>query len=165
MRCRAYLLTTGGHHEAGQVLATFAHYVSEGMIPNRFDDYSNEPTYNTVDASLWFIQASHAYLKVTKDRDTYDSVLRPACEEIVDGYTRGTRFKHRRRPGGRPRVGRRRDDAADVDGREVRGDRLHAAAREGGGDQRAVVQRARPPRPRRPRVGRAGEFCEDVLGG
>ena len=87
------LLTTGRHHEAGRVLGTFAHYVSDGMIPNRFDDYSNEPTYNTVDASLWFIQASHAYLKATKDRDTYDGVLRPACEEIVDGYTRGTRYK------------------------------------------------------------------------
>ena len=89
------LLTTGRHHEAGRVLGTFAHYVSDGMIPNRFDDYSNEPTYNTVDASLWFIQASHAYLKATKDRDTYDGVLRPACEEIVDGYTRGTRYNIR----------------------------------------------------------------------
>ena len=87
------LLTTGRHHEAGRVLGTFAHYVSEGMIPNRFNDYSNEPEYNTVDASLWFVQASHAYLKATKDRDTYESVLRPACEEIVAGYTRGTRYK------------------------------------------------------------------------
>ena len=86
------LLSTGRHGAAGQVLSTFAAYVSEGMIPNRFDDYTNEPSYNTVDASLWFIHAAHEYLRVTKDRDTYDSLLRPACEAIIDGYTAGTRF-------------------------------------------------------------------------
>lgn len=86
------LLSTGRFSTAGQVLSTFAGYVSEGMIPNRFDDYSNEPSYNTVDASLWFIHAAHAYLRATKDQDTYESLLRPACEAIVEGYTAGTRF-------------------------------------------------------------------------
>src|SRR5439155_7092498 len=42
------LLTTGRFEEAKQVLSVFASYVSEGMIPNRFDDYNNEPSYNTV---------------------------------------------------------------------------------------------------------------------
>ncbi len=50
------LLSTRRFAQARQVLTVFASYVSEGMIPNRFDDYSNEPHYNTVDASLWFIQ-------------------------------------------------------------------------------------------------------------
>jgi predicted glycogen debranching enzyme len=62
------------------------------MIPNRFDDYSNEPHYNTVDASLWFIHASFEYLKKSGDQKTFDAVLRPACQAIIDGYSRGTRF-------------------------------------------------------------------------
>lgn len=86
------LLTTGQLDKAGQVLNTFAGYVSEGMIPNNFDDYSNQPAYNTVDASLWFIHAAYEYLRVSRDQDTFDARLRPACEAIVDGYKRGTRF-------------------------------------------------------------------------
>ena len=38
------------------------------MIPNRFDDYNNEPHYNTVDASLWFIHAAFEYLRLVGGR-------------------------------------------------------------------------------------------------
>jgi predicted glycogen debranching enzyme len=85
-------LTTGRFHQAREVLSVFAEYVSEGMIPNRFDDYSNEPHYNTVDASLWFIHSAFEYLKRSRDQRTFDTVLRPACREIIEGYSRGTRF-------------------------------------------------------------------------
>ncbi|MGA3067486.1 MAG: amylo-alpha-1,6-glucosidase [Tepidisphaeraceae bacterium] len=87
------LLTTGRFEEAKQVLSVFAQYVSEGMIPNRFDDNTNEPSYNTVDASLWFIHAAFEYARLSGDQKTMGEVLRPACEAIVAGYTRGTRFK------------------------------------------------------------------------
>ena len=63
------------------------------MIPNRFDDYTNEPSYNTVDASLWFIHACHEYARLSGDTKTFDSILKPACRAILDGYRRGTRFK------------------------------------------------------------------------
>ncbi|HEX8323936.1 MAG TPA: amylo-alpha-1,6-glucosidase [Tepidisphaeraceae bacterium] len=86
------LLCTGQFDKAGQVLSTFAGYVSEGMIPNNFDDYSNQPTYNAADASLWFIHAAFEYLKKSHDQDTFDSILRPACQQIIDGYKHGTRF-------------------------------------------------------------------------
>jgi len=86
------LLTVGRFEEALGVLSVFAAYVSEGMIPNRFDDYSNEPHYNTVDASLWFIHAVHEYARLSGDRSGYERQLRPACEAILDGYRRGTRF-------------------------------------------------------------------------
>src|SRR5207249_11508249 len=36
--------------QAKQVLTVFAKYVSEGMIPNRLNDYANEPEYNAADA-------------------------------------------------------------------------------------------------------------------
>ena len=57
------LLATERFEQARQVLCVFAQYVSQGMIPNRFDDYTNEPSYNTVDASLWFIHAAFEYAR------------------------------------------------------------------------------------------------------
>ena len=86
------LLTTGRFEQARQVLSVFGQHVSQGMIPNRFDDYTNEPSYNTVDASLWYVHACFEYLKATGDRATFDQVLRPACQAIIDGYRAATRF-------------------------------------------------------------------------
>jgi predicted glycogen debranching enzyme len=86
------LLCPGKFDQARQVLCVFAKYVSQGMIPNRFDDYTNEPAYNTVDASLWFIHAAFEYLRLSRDSDTFEKILRPACHAIVDGYTQGTRY-------------------------------------------------------------------------
>ncbi len=86
------LLVTGRFTEAKQVLTVFAQYVSEGMIPNRFDDYTNEPSYNTVDASLWFIHACYEYLNYSNDAKTFDEKLLPACREILRGYKAGTRY-------------------------------------------------------------------------
>ena len=85
-------LVTGRFEQARQVLSVFAQYCSEGMIPNLFDDYSNEPHYNTVDASLWFIHAVFEYLRYSQDKDTFDKLLRPACQAIIEGYRKGTRF-------------------------------------------------------------------------
>jgi predicted glycogen debranching enzyme len=86
------LLCPGKFDQARQVLCVFAKYVSQGMIPNRFDDYTNEPAYNTVDASLWFIHAAFEYLRLSRDSDTFEKILRPACHAIVNGYTQGTRY-------------------------------------------------------------------------
>jgi predicted glycogen debranching enzyme len=86
------LLATKRFEEAKQVLSVFAEYASEGMIPNRFDDYSNEPHYNTVDASLWFIHAVYEYLRLSEDGRTFEEMLLPACREIIRGYREGTRF-------------------------------------------------------------------------
>ena len=86
------LLTPGRFRQARQVLCVFASYVSEGMIPNLFDDYTNEPHYNTVDASLWFIHAAFEYLRLSRDYHTFETVLQPACRAILDGYRKGTRF-------------------------------------------------------------------------
>ncbi|MGA2443264.1 MAG: amylo-alpha-1,6-glucosidase, partial [Tepidisphaeraceae bacterium] len=86
------LLCPGKFDQARQVLCVFAKYISQGMIPNRFDDYTNEPAYNTVDASLWFIHAAFEYLRLSRDSETFEKILRPACHAIVMGYTQGTRY-------------------------------------------------------------------------
>jgi predicted glycogen debranching enzyme len=86
------LLTTGRFEQAKQVLSVFAQYVSQGMIPNRFDDYTNEPEYNTVDASLWFIHAVFEYHRLSRDQQTFEQILVPACHNIIQGYRDGTRY-------------------------------------------------------------------------
>lgn len=86
------LLVSRRFEEARQVLCVFAEYVSEGMIPNVFGDRDNVPHYNTVDASLWFIHAVHEYHRLAGDEATYARKLRPACQQILDGYRHGTRF-------------------------------------------------------------------------
>lgn len=86
------LLCTGRFDQAKQVLTTFAQYVSGGMIPNRFNDYTNEPEYNTVDASLWFIHACFEYSRMSGDLLTLEKTLKPACRQILDGYRNGTRY-------------------------------------------------------------------------
>ena len=129
-------LVTGRFEQARQVLSVFAQYCSEGMIPNRFDDYTNEPSYNTVDASLWFIHAVFEYLRYTGDRATFDKLLRPACQSIIDGYRKGTRYISRwtRRWADQPG---RRPHPIDMDGRQNQRCCLYAATGKGRRDQRA----------------------------
>lgn len=86
------LLCTKRFEEACQVLSVFAEYVSEGMIPNVFDDRTNRPHYNTVDASLWFIHAVHEYLRLSGDTASGEKLLLPACRQIIQGYRDGTRY-------------------------------------------------------------------------
>lgn len=84
------LLDVGRTEEALGVLATFGAARKDGVIPNRFDDYGGAPHYNTVDASLWYLHASCAWLSRTGDRDRFASLLLPACTDIARWYRRGT---------------------------------------------------------------------------
>ena len=61
-------LATGRSDIAASVLRTFAKFVDQGMLPNRFPDAGEAPEYNTVDASLWFFVAVHEYLRTTAGR-------------------------------------------------------------------------------------------------
>jgi predicted glycogen debranching enzyme len=86
---------TGRPDVAEKVLRAFAGAVSQGMTPNRFREETGEPEYNTVDASLWFIQAVAAWARAGPGMGADDAALRrlwPACRDIVNHYRRGTRF-------------------------------------------------------------------------
>jgi len=85
-------LTTKRYDVARQVFATFAGRITDGMIPNRFDDYSSTAHYNSIDASLWFIVAADRYLTATRDRRFWADVLSPAAATILQAYQSGTRF-------------------------------------------------------------------------
>jgi predicted glycogen debranching enzyme len=85
-------LVTGRHDVAWRVIESFAARVSEGMVPNRFPDVGEEPEYNAIDASLWFIHAVDRYLTYSKKTSVVRSVAWPAIKQILDGYRRGTRY-------------------------------------------------------------------------
>lgn len=84
-------LATNRSDAAKGLLRTFAAYVSEGMIPNRFPDVGEVPEYNTVDATLWYFQALHAYLETTRDEALLHELL-PVLKDIVRHYHSGTRY-------------------------------------------------------------------------
>ncbi len=85
-------LATGRPQIAGSILRTFARYVDEGMLPNRFPDAGEDPEYNTVDATLWYFDAIHAYHAATGD-DALLKELFPVLQEIIDWHLRGTRYQ------------------------------------------------------------------------
>lgn len=86
------LLSTRRFDEAKSVLTTFAQAADEGMIPNRFDDRTGTAYFNSVDASLWFINAAFQYLNATGDSETFMQQLLPTIRWIIDSYHNGTRF-------------------------------------------------------------------------
>jgi predicted glycogen debranching enzyme len=84
-------LATGRFDIAKSILQTFAHFVDQGMLPNRFPEIDQEPEYNTVDATLWYFEALRAYLELTKD-DNLLKELFPILKDIIDWHKRGTRY-------------------------------------------------------------------------
>lgn len=84
-------MATGRTQIAASVLRTFAQFVSEGMIPNRFTDNGDSVEYNTADASLWFFVAVHEYLRATDDTQFLAEIY-PVLREMVEWHCRGTRF-------------------------------------------------------------------------
>jgi predicted glycogen debranching enzyme len=83
-------LATGRPDVARPILATFARLVDRGMLPNRFSEAGEAPEYNTVDATLWYVEAIRAYHAATRD-DALLRALYPVLEEIVGWHRAGTR--------------------------------------------------------------------------
>jgi predicted glycogen debranching enzyme len=82
--------------DARDILLTWASLVSEGMLPNRLPDKGDEPEFNAVDASLWFVIAAGEYLRAAKRKrhskpEDRTRLIR-AIDAIITGYSRGTRY-------------------------------------------------------------------------
>ncbi|MBE2220304.1 MAG: glycogen debranching enzyme family protein [Anaerolineae bacterium] len=84
-------LNTNRPEIAASILRTYAQYIDQGMIPNRFPDKGEKPEYNTVDATLWYIEAVRAYFATTQDKELLTE-LYPVLEEIIKWHKRGTRY-------------------------------------------------------------------------
>lgn len=84
-------LTTGRYDVAADILRTFARFVSEGMLPNRFPDQGVQPEYNTVDATLWYFHAIDRYVEASGDDDLARELF-PVLEDLIGWHIRGTRY-------------------------------------------------------------------------
>jgi predicted glycogen debranching enzyme len=94
---RGLCLATGRLDDAGAILLAWAETVSEGLLPNRFPDRGDQPEFNAVDASLWYVLAVHEFLQVMEASGRSvppdaRSALTSASDAILTGYERGTRF-------------------------------------------------------------------------
>lgn len=94
---RGLCLATGRLADAEEILLTWSRTVDQGMLPNRFPDQGEQPEFNSVDASLWFVMAVHELLEASaksgrKVPVTTRTMLTQAVGDILEGYSRGTRF-------------------------------------------------------------------------
>ena len=125
---RGLCIATGRLEEARDILLQWAGTVSEGMLPNRFPDKGEQPEFNSVDASLWYIIAVNDYLLAAKKQptltdDCHTKKLSAAVEAILAGYNEGTRFGIRADHDGLLSAGEHGQQLtwmdARVDGREI----------------------------------------------
>jgi predicted glycogen debranching enzyme len=83
------MLTTGRFSEAKSVLLDFADYIKAGLVPNLIDDKTGEPMYNTVDGTLWYINAVLQYLKYTNDQN-FAKQIWPDLNDVIINHRDGT---------------------------------------------------------------------------
>lgn len=93
---RGLCLAAGRLEDARDILLAWADSVSEGMLPNLFPDHGASPKYNSVDASLWYVVAVHDLLQATDGSAVLAAedkrALQNAVEQILAGYSQGTRY-------------------------------------------------------------------------
>jgi predicted glycogen debranching enzyme len=87
-------LVTKQYDIARHILRTYAHFVDQGMLPNRFPEYADTPEYDTADAPPWYFEAIRAYHQATGDNEML-AELYPTLESIIDWHVRGTRHNIR----------------------------------------------------------------------
>jgi predicted glycogen debranching enzyme len=97
---RGLSIATGKLREAADILLEWAGAVSEGMLPNRFPDHGESAEFNSVDASLWYVMAVRDLVQASQGRQRSlgsrdRTKLLDACQAILEGYRRGTRYRIR----------------------------------------------------------------------
>lgn len=83
------LLYTRRFDEAKEVFRRFSRFEEGGLIPNRIQE--GEVLYNTVDASMWFVQSLETYVTLSGDVDFLYEML-PTVRNIIHGYKDGTSY-------------------------------------------------------------------------
>lgn len=82
-------LHTGNHEAAKQMLLDFAKQMRQGIIPNRFVEAGEQPQYNTVDATLWYVNAAYLTLQSKWDADFAEQMSK-VFAKIHEWHTKGT---------------------------------------------------------------------------
>jgi predicted glycogen debranching enzyme len=86
------LLVTGKYSDAKDILRIFIGYAKSGLVPNFVSDKSGIPVYDTVDATLWYVNAVLQYVKYTGDFGFVKDELWEKLQGIVENHQRGTLF-------------------------------------------------------------------------
>ncbi len=86
------LLSTGRYRDAKDILQAFMVYCKSGLIPNVVSDKSGIPVYDTVDATLWYVNAVLQYVKYTGDFVFIKDKLWEKLQDIVETHKKGTLF-------------------------------------------------------------------------
>ncbi len=97
---RGLCLAAGRLDAAEEILCSWAGTVSEGMLPNRFPDHGEQPEFNSVDASLWYVIAVGEFVEECEKQSRVLSpqtkaVFKVAISQILTGYREGTRYEIR----------------------------------------------------------------------
>lgn len=74
---------------AKDIFYTFMEYCKKGIMPNLFPEGDLAPMYNTVDASLLFINAVYLYYEQTNDIAFLEDAY-PVMKDILYWYQKGT---------------------------------------------------------------------------
>jgi predicted glycogen debranching enzyme len=86
------LLVPGRFSEARDILQTYNHYCKNGLIPNYVADTTGAPSYNTVDGTLWYVNAVLQYLKYTGDYPFVEAKLWSNMKDVISSHVEGTDF-------------------------------------------------------------------------
>jgi len=85
-------LVTGKYGDAKDILQNFIQYIKAGLIPNFVSDKTGVPVYNTVDGTLWYVNAVLQYVKYTGDLAFVKDELWANLKSIVENHKIGTLF-------------------------------------------------------------------------
>ena len=86
------MLVTGRFDDARKVLLKFSSYSKRGLIPDYIDEKTGVPAYNTVDATLWYVNAVWQYLKYTADFKVVKETFWDGLKDIIDTHQKGTKY-------------------------------------------------------------------------
>jgi predicted glycogen debranching enzyme len=89
------LIETGRLDVAEKVLRAFGAAARGGLVPNCYAEDTGHPLYNTVDASLWFIQAAAAYMRAGGSTLFLREHLWAVVSQVCQWYRTGTDFNIR----------------------------------------------------------------------
>lgn len=86
------MLVTGRFADARKIFLSFKGYFKQGLIPNFLPDETEQAVYNTVDATLWYVNATLQYVKYTGDFRFVQDQLWEMLKTIIEYHTKGTIF-------------------------------------------------------------------------
>ena len=82
-------LITKRYQDAQKVLVQCVQNMKNGLIPNCYLEYTNNPAYNGVDNSLLLFEAVNRYLAYTKNYDFVKAKLYDKLKDCITNYING----------------------------------------------------------------------------